>query len=281
MNPFFTIIIPTFNAERTVNKLLLSIQNQDFYDYEVLIMDGGSTDGTLKFVRELNDERFRIYTEPDLGIYDAMNKGIEKSKGRWFYFIGADDTLYGFSVLQTIYSIAQTKDAGILYGNVFLQGKTSWADKGHYGNMFNLANILHKNICHQSMFYHRSTFEQIGNYNTLYPICADWDLNLRAFAKVKFSYIDVCIAYFGEGGVSSRKADVQFIQDKEQLLFKYFFKQLYRPEFEFLKNKFFRLFRSCEQRTIMKKTYIWGIYLLHKTFLKLPFWRRKSEHLFT
>ena len=86
-----SIIIPTFNSANTLRRALDSIIGQTLNDLEVLIMDGVSTDQTLDIAKTYNDNRIRIFSEPDNGVYDAMNKGIDKASGEWLYFLGSDD----------------------------------------------------------------------------------------------------------------------------------------------------------------------------------------------
>lgn len=100
--PFISIIIPAFNAEETILTAFKSILGQTFPDFEIILVDGLSSDSTVKMVEELNDSRIKIYSEKDKGTYDAMNKGINYAKGEWLYFIGGDDYLYDSNVLQTL-----------------------------------------------------------------------------------------------------------------------------------------------------------------------------------
>ena len=115
--PTLSIIIPTYNSASVLPKSLDSIVGQTFIDWEVLIMDGVSTDDTLKVAKSYNDSRIRIYSEPDKGIYDAMNKGIKKAAGNWLYFIGCDDWLLASNTLESIFSMDINK-YDIIYGDV-------------------------------------------------------------------------------------------------------------------------------------------------------------------
>ena len=89
--PRLSIINPTFNSAKTLSRCLDSVISQSFTDWEVLMMDGVSNDDTIKIASSYQDSRIRIYSEPDKGIYDAMNKGIDKAHGEWLYFIDSDD----------------------------------------------------------------------------------------------------------------------------------------------------------------------------------------------
>ena len=99
-----SIIIPTYNSASVLAKALDSIVKQNFTDWEVLVMDGVSTDNTIKVAQSYNDSRIHIFSEPDKGIYDAMNKGIEKAQGEWLYFLGSDDWLLNGNVFDSLFS---------------------------------------------------------------------------------------------------------------------------------------------------------------------------------
>ncbi|MCX6171905.1 MAG: glycosyltransferase family 2 protein [Flavobacterium sp.] len=205
MNPFFSIIIPTYNSEKTVKRTLDSIFFQNFKDYEIIFVDGDSQDETLSIVNQFNDYRVKIYSEPDKGVYDAMNKGIAKSSGQWLYFIGSDDYLNAADVLQKVYNQLQKIKNHVLYGNVIIKGDAGWAKDGQiYNGKYTLQRLLRGNICHQSIFYRRSfLIENNLIYNLNYPIVADWDFNIQCRLKTSFTYLNIIVAVFNAGGIST------------------------------------------------------------------------------
>ena len=101
--PKVSIIIPTCNSAKTLSRCLDSVISQSFTDWEVLMKDGVSNDDTIIIASSYQDSRIRIYSEPDKGIYDAMNKGIDKAQGEWLYFLGSDDWLLNNCVLEEIF----------------------------------------------------------------------------------------------------------------------------------------------------------------------------------
>jgi len=210
-SPYITIIIPTFRAAKTLRATLDSVLCQDFRDFEVLVMDGGSDDGTAAIVEQAADDRIRFVAQRDKGVYDAMNKGIAAARGVWLYFLGADDLLYAPGVLSSIFGAGARshEDADFLYGDV-----VSPSYKGRYDGQFAFAKLLSRNISHQAIFYRRSLFDKFGAYNLRYPGYADWELNIRLFdaAGVRIRYIDVIIARFGPDGISSRH-DSAFLRE--------------------------------------------------------------------
>ncbi|MDR1881219.1 MAG: glycosyltransferase [Prevotella sp.] len=215
MPPLFSIIIPTCNSSLTIKECIESILSQSFSDFEILVMDGLSDDETLNTIKSYNDKRIRIYSEKDSGVYDAMNKGINKANGEWLYFLGSDDRLYDGKVLETIFPDIRKTKKKIVYGNVEITGDSGWAKDGNiYDGYFDLDKLLRKNICHQGIFYHRSVFETMGNYNVSYKICADYDFNLKCYANYKFLYVDLVIAKFTGGNTSFSKTDSKYSEDR-------------------------------------------------------------------
>ena len=227
--PYFSIIIPTYNSEKTLSNCLESILKQSFINYEVLIIDGVSTDSTLSIVKGYQDSRLKVTSEQDTGIYDAMNKGIKLAQGEWLYFLGSDDCLYSRNVLMLVNNVTSKTNLPVIYGNV-MRDDLSLGSKIYDGS-FSIEKLLYQNICHQSIFYNKSVFDKIGHYNIQYSIHADWDLNLRCRAMFNFHYVDTIIALFSSGGYSQTGSDDLFHQDYLNNVAKYFFWQFYKKDF--------------------------------------------------
>ena len=218
-SPYLTIIIPTLQAERTLGEALDSVLAQQFADLEILIMDSVSRDRTLEIAGDYarRDPRLRIISQPDKGIYDAMNKGVEAARGQWILFLGSDDRLHDQRVLSTFAALPGLETLDLVYGNV-----VSPSYKGVYDGEFDLRKLLHRNMPHQAIFHKKSLFGLLGGFTIHYRGYADWDFNIRSFkdSRVRKRYIDLVVAYFGADGVSSRH-DVPFLREvmiPEQLL---------------------------------------------------------------
>lgn len=198
---FISVIIPTFNSEKTLHTCLDSVFTQSFQSIEVLIIDGVSTDKTIEITNQYqqNYTHIKYISEPDKGIYDAMNKGVDLAKGKWFYFLGSDDSLQNSNVLNEVKSsIERNPKSLFLYGDVLTSANYVQRYKDHtYQKLINL------NICHQAIFYHRTLFEH-NKYNLKYTICADWDLNLKVFRqKNNPIYLNKVIANYSLDGASN------------------------------------------------------------------------------
>jgi glycosyltransferase involved in cell wall biosynthesis len=220
--PKISIITVVYNGANSIGKTIQSVLDQTYQNVELIIIDGGSTDGTIDILTKFNSDKIIWTSEPDQGIYDAMNKGIQKSSGDWIYFLGGDDQFYSDQVLESIFLKPFFEDVDFIYGNV-----KSDAFKGLYNGEFDYEKLLQKNISHQSIFYHRSIFITIGLYNLKYKTHADWDFNLRCYENrdINIKYLDAIIAIFAKGGVSSNY-DLPFLRES-----------LLPRKLEFLKSK--------------------------------------------
>ena len=210
--PLISVITPTFNSGAKIAATVASVLSQQRGLYEFLVIDGGSTDGTLAHLRA-QGPALRYLSEPDKGIYDAMNKGIRLTSGKFLYFLGAGDRLLP-GVLEAVAAEirrlpcqGQTSQPTLLYGNVDWSGSSR-----PYDGRFNRFKLLRHNICHQAIFYQRSVFERLGFYNTKYAFLADWEFNIRCFNDqgIHKRYIPLRIANYEGGGKSVTAPDPEF-----------------------------------------------------------------------
>lgn len=214
MIPKITIITVVYNCASTLEETIVSIINQDFDNFEFIIIDGGSTDGTIDVINKFKDKITYWVSEPDKGIYDAMNKGIKLAKGDFVYFLGGDDLLYSNYVLNKISSRLIDKNK-IYYGNVLFKTRNVI-----YDGKFNLLKIATRNISHQSIFYPREIFEKYS-FDTKYIIFADYELNLKLYgnSSYSFDYMPITVALFNDEGVSgSNVLDLYFEKDRLEII---------------------------------------------------------------
>ena len=209
-----SVIIPTFNSEKTIENCLKSILTQTHKNFELIIVDGSSTDQTIQKIKMCvpNEIKIQQISEADKGIYDAMNKGITKATGNWIMFLGSDDKIYQDDVFeQFIRETKQNEQTDVFYGNVY-----SSRFNGLYDGPFTKEKLLNKNICHQAILFKRSVFNQIGNFDLKYKALSDWDHNLRWFfsKKITNKYMDIIVAEYADGGFSSLNTDLKFFADK-------------------------------------------------------------------
>lgn len=216
-----SIIVPSFRQSSLLRGALESITDQSFTDYEVLIMDGNSQDDTADVVASFAGRiPVYLYIESDKGIYDAMNKGINRSRGDFLYFMGCDDRLADSEVLANVFADEYSVQYNhVLYGDAIYTGNGARHD-----GEFTLFKLIRNNICHQTLFTRREVFERLGNFDILYKTYADWEFNMRWFGQawVKRQYLPIVIAYFNTTGFSSQFQDVEFRNAEPMLRRKYF-----------------------------------------------------------
>jgi len=233
-----TVITVCYNAAQTIEQTILSVIHQTYSQIEYIIVDGASTDGTLDIIQKYQQYIACLISEPDSGVYDAMNKGIRYASGDFILFLGADDILYNNTVFQNL--AAKMIDMNVVYyGNVI-----QLPSQKRYWGKFNKYKFGMGNICHQSIFYPRQVFNH-DLFDTKYTVYADYVFNLRLYNTVRFVYIGEVIAYFDVRGISSRSVDVNFNKDKYRLIINYlgyvplFCRGLYHG-LVFLRNFFLR-----------------------------------------
>ncbi|MES2446444.1 MAG: glycosyltransferase family 2 protein [Bacteroidota bacterium] len=263
----FSIIIPTYSSSKTIEACLNSVQLQTFKNFEVIVIDGLSTDDTLQITKKFEDKlNLLIFTEKDNGIYDAMNKGILKANGDYLYFLGSDDTLFKNNILALVASEIAQNNAEIIYGNVKMIGKSNSAKNDLiYGNQFNLKRLIEHNIPHQAIFYHKKVFKTLGLYQTYYKLFADHDFNLKAFSIFKFHYIDLVIANFALGGSSSTENDDKFNQDKIRNFIAYYATKIHKNHFINIRYYLKEAALNAKHRvSFLMRIYCLMIYAKHK-----------------
>jgi glycosyltransferase involved in cell wall biosynthesis len=207
--PTFSIIVPTFNAAATLHACVECIVGQTCTDFELVLVDGGSTDATVdiasSFAQNLGT-RLVIHSGPDQGPYDAMNHGVGLATGAWLLFLGADDTLYETDTLARVAAfIGEHEPSDLVYGDVVMHSTGT-----RHAGPFDLDRLLFEtNMCHQSIFYRRELFAGIGPYNLRYRVWADWDFNIRCFSNpaLVIRHMDIVVARYNDmTGLSMRES---------------------------------------------------------------------------
>lgn len=202
--PLVSIITVVFNGAKTLRATIESIVPQLCEDVEYIVIDGGSTDGTKEIIEEYASHLTYWVSEPDLGIYDAMNKGISQANGNFCLFVGSDDEIIPLSFKIALSLI--TEHSWVYYGQVLRNGKP-------VGRRTNKFKILRDNIPHQAIFYPKSVYKN-NSYRLQYKICADHEYNIRLIhGNIKFQYMNLFICKFGSSGVSSLNVDHDFARD--------------------------------------------------------------------
>jgi glycosyltransferase involved in cell wall biosynthesis len=238
--PLISIITVSFNSVNSIEDTIKSIFNQTFNNYEYIIIDGGSTDGTHQIINKYSDRLGYSISEPDQGIYDAMNKGLAKVNGKYVYFIGADDLLWDKNVLENV-AYHLTDESCIYYGEVVFKTRDI-----KYDGKFSALKLVTRNISHQSIFYPAKVFKEFI-FDTRYKVFADYELNLKLFnhSKFKFKYIPITIALFNDTGVSGLNTlDLDFERDRLEIIKKNFPLEVYF--YRLVRTKLASIFKGHE-----------------------------------
>lgn len=189
--PFFTIITSTLNVIDTIERCVKSVADQTFRDYEHIIVDGASTDGTVEFLNSRRELFTVCISEPDTGIYNAWNKALKYAQGEWILFLGADDILADENVLADVAGFIKENNAesGIVYGDVMMVTKESYINRRLIRvATSDIGKIVAGEIrpllpCHSGIFHHKDLLNKYGPFDESYRICADAKLLLKAFQK--------------------------------------------------------------------------------------------------
>lgn len=212
-NPIVTIITVTRNAADCLEKAIQSVLSQPFPHVEHVIVDGASTDGTIEILKKYNDQLAYWRSEPDGGVYDAMNKSVQYAEGKWVLFLGADDVLFdGFSEMAE----RHLKQTDHIY-----YGCSLWMNQV-FGCQYTGYRLAKENITHQSIFYPKSVFDKY-KYLDRYKVRADYVLNMQLWAdkSYRFEYVRLLISRYAAGGFSGQVIDEAFRKDRVSLVGKY------------------------------------------------------------
>ena len=201
--PKISIITVCFNSEETLEQTILSVVNQTYQNIEYIIIDGGSTDKTVDIIKKYEDKIAYWVSESDNGIYDAMNKGIDRATGDYIYFLGSDDWLVSKAVISDIIKyILDNKGFDFYYGKVYLFDEYYDLIKEN-GKQLEIKDIKYGCMCpHQALFLKAKVMK--AKFNIDYKIAADFEFFLRNIVEgKKIFYFDYFVAFYNVNGASS------------------------------------------------------------------------------
>lgn len=198
--PKITIVTVVLNAVDLIERTLQSVASQDYPNFEYIVIDGMSTDGTLEILDKYRSKINLLLSGKDGGIYEAMNKGSAVSSGEWILFMNAGDFFVSNDVIRKVFAVADSNKCDVIYGDsIFVHQDYRWIERA--STQLTLSDGL--GFCHQSCFIRTSLQKDFG-FDVNERIAADYDLGLRLFKSGKiFQYVDVVIAEFLTGGFSA------------------------------------------------------------------------------
>lgn len=269
--PLVTVITITFNLikngrEKYFRQCIESVHSQTYTNIEHIIVDGASTDGSINLIKEYADKGWITYTsEPDSGIYDAANKGMNLAKGKYITFLNSDDFFHNKRAVELSVNALEKTMADYSFADT--QGIDAEKNK--------LVDVWHGNInlipfgnhyCHQSMFTKNDVLKEIGGFDLSYKVSADSDMMVRLVAlEKKYIYVPECIVSYRSGGLSNQHIE-QTRKEHSEVFYKHIGKKmgLTRDEcfaiwnFSLFNEKSF--FYCLKVGKKLKKTDWWGEY---------------------
>ena len=202
-NTLVSIITVVLNGEKNLDRTIQSVINQTYENLEYIIIDGGSTDGTISIINKYKDKIDYWISKKDNGLYDAMNKGIDVARGNWINFMNAGDEFYDHSVLKSLFTNRNHHEAEIIYGNhevLYPTGHLRFVKAGKVKNLWK-----GETFSHQSSFV-KTNYLMMYKFNHSKKIAADFEFYYKAWKNnAKFKFIDLTVVKFESGGVSDVK----------------------------------------------------------------------------
>lgn len=211
--PVLTIITINYNNAEGLQKTMESILNQTSNDFEYIIIDGQSTDGSVEIIRKFEGLKVRNFlwiSEKDLGIYHAMNKGVGMAKAEYVQFVNSGDLLAANDVtarmLEKLDALKSESEVNLLYGNMLKPYKGRIIqDKGFFGRQPTMLDFYNGTLNHSPTYIKRSLFDKYGLYDQDLKIVSDWKwfLQVIVFQGAKIAYVDIDVTIFDMTGISN------------------------------------------------------------------------------
>jgi len=192
--PLVSIVTPSLNMGRFIEETIRSVLAQDYPNVEYIVIDGGSTDGTIEILKRY-EGRLRYLSEPDRGQSDAVNKGFQQSRGAIFSFLNADDTLLAGAISAVARAFSENPDAGVIYGNAWHVAEDGSGIGPYPVEPFNAANLARRCfICQPAAFLRREVFAEVGMLDANLRYAMDYDLWIRVARRYPMKKIDAYLA---------------------------------------------------------------------------------------
>lgn len=205
-----SIITVSYNSADTIEETIKSVLSQEGTDIEYIIIDGGSTDKTLQIIESFKEKINIVVSEPDGGIYDAMNKGISLASGNVIGVLNSDDIYADNQVLKDVMlQFANSPNLNILYGNLVYVKKDdtekivrTWRSESYFDNFFEKGNVPP----HPTLFVSSEVYQRAGSFDLQYNLAADYEFMLRVLKKGNFrsKYINRLIVKMRLGGATNK-----------------------------------------------------------------------------
>lgn len=205
--PTISIVTVARNSSRTIDATLASVLRQSYPHIEYVVVDGASTDGTREKIETCREGITKFVSEPDEGIYQAMNKGLRMATGNFVLFLNADDALVHRDAIQAaVANISKaSREAEVYHGGIVRFDSTTGRSDIWQPTIVNELSLFRGSLPHPATFYRRSVFERVGGFDESFRIAGDYEWAVRARLKhdCAFAPIAALVAVFTQGGLSS------------------------------------------------------------------------------
>ncbi|MCM0081363.1 glycosyltransferase [Geomonas sp. Red32] len=214
-----SVILVCLNAEQWLEEALQSLFSQTHRSVELIVIDGGSTDRTLPILTQYRQQIATLVSEPDQGIYDAMNKGLFLAGGELIYFLNSDDALYDDGVLAALAAASVAyPDVDVFYGDALLVYEGGREVLSRYPNILLWEFFRGRTLCHQATIARRSAFERVGGYDPGYRLAGDfaWILKSRWEHDLHYRYLPLTICRFRMGGSHGTPSSTTLLRSERE-----------------------------------------------------------------
>ena len=215
-----SVITATYNRDATIVRAISSVKSQIYTDIQVVVIDGASQDDTISLVSPMLDDKDILQSEPDQGIYDALNKGLDLADGEIVAFLHSDDLYFDNNVISKVVEIFSDDSVDVVYGDVcFFSGSSVTKTKRRYrSDKLSERNLAWgKMPAHPAIFIRRKIYEEIGYFETDFQIAADYEFLCRLvqYANLKSVYLSSVLVRMELGGASTGGVRSTILLNKE------------------------------------------------------------------
>ncbi|MBN8694536.1 MAG: glycosyltransferase [Bacteroidetes bacterium] len=211
----FSIITINYNNSIGLEKTMSSVFNQTFKDFEYIVIDGGSQDGSKELIEKNASRISKWISEKDSGIYNAQNKGAKIATGEYCLFLNSGDYFADNLVLQKVSEAGLSED--FVYGDLLLENNHGQIEKAFSPDKLNVHHFMISTLWHPCTFIRREVFVKYGYYKENYKITADYEFFIRTILKhkLKYKHLSLFVAVFNTGGIGSTDTNRK-LQEKER-----------------------------------------------------------------
>ena len=204
--PALSVITVNLNNAWGLAKTIQSVKEQTFKDVEMIVVDGGSTDGSVDILKKNGTVISKWISESDAGIFNAMNKGIEMARGEYCLFLNSGDYLYNEGILEQMFR--RKNDVDIFYGDMYVEKAVDKLEYHKSSSSITVLKMLKDTLWHPVSFIRRNLFAEHGKYDERFKIVADYEFFTRVIIekKVRTQYIPLPVSVFNLSGASSNLA---------------------------------------------------------------------------